>query len=225
MRFSLQIFALVIFPFLLTAQSDTYKFDHEVKVKINYSTLEMQAGDLDYAFLFSRTQSVIGLIGEITQAGMAMETKAIIDADGGSAVMLLDQAGMKMAMRMSIDKTVSGQLGDRSESVKIRKTGNTRKILSYQCEEYEVTDEEAYGLIWVTSELELPNFYDAFAQVNRQPSQSSMTIPDGFMMLMTMWPEGQDSEEKMSIEVTKILMDSPSEISTAGYQIMDVPNR
>lgn len=225
MRVSQLLFSLFFLPALLSGQSGTYNFDHKVKVMISHSSPEFPAGALDYAFLFSDSEPVIGLIGKITQAGMSMETQAVFDSKSGFALMLIDQAGMKMGMKMNVQMESNGEVAEKAENVKVRKTGNTKKILGYDCEEYEVVDEKAYGLIWVTKDLDLPNFYDAFAAVNRQPAESSMTIPDGFMMLMTVWPEGKEAEDKMVIEVTEILKDTPSEISTEGYQIMDMPNR
>lgn len=209
----------------LVAQNNNYQFQHEVKAEMRQFNADDVEGTYDYSFLFPDDGDYIGLVGDMTQLGQTMKTKAVFDMKAQYIITLLDQGGMKMGMKMSTKQNVPDDVEDLTSYMKIRKTGNSKKILGYECEEYEATDEESYSLIWMSSEVELPNFYDALSAINRQNNELGAEIPKGFMMHMTAWPNGKAADEKVEMLVTEINMNQPQEISTAGYQIMEVPNR
>lgn len=225
MKYILGLLVLTFGSLLLPAQDATFSFDHEVKVEMRMSMAELPKGNYDYAFLYPEEGDVIGIIGNMTHSGMTMKTQAIFDTKNQFIITLLDQGSMKMGMKMSTDQDLPTEAGDKLGNMKIRKTGNTKKILGYDCVEYEVTDGESYSLIWITTGVELPSFYYALSVINRQNQDADVEIPEGFMMHMTAWPEGKDSDEKIELVVMEINMEKPQEISTAGYQIMDMPNR
>jgi hypothetical protein len=138
-------------------------------------------------------------------------------------LMLIDQAGMKMGMRMKLDEEQYTEEAQ-NQDIKVTKTGKSKEILGYSCDEYEVTSKSAYMLVWITEELELPDFYRALAASN--PSANYLKgFPEGFLMEMKMWPEGKQGSQSVEMEVTALHLDHPNEISTAGYQIMEMPNR
>ncbi|TDQ18663.1 uncharacterized protein DUF4412 [Algoriphagus boseongensis] len=86
-------------------------------------------------------------------------TTTIMDTKNQAMVMLLDNEGQKssMAMKMDYDKIqdmVDEEASDqmKTEDYQITKTGNTKDILGYPCEEFLVKTEDGEGRYWVTKE-------------------------------------------------------------------------
>ena len=225
MKFTISLIAILFTSALLNAQSSSYSFQHEVKVEMRQTDTDLPQDTYEYAFLFPEEGECVGLVGNMTQSGMTVKTKAVFDAKNQFIITLMDQGGMKMGMKMSTEQNLPAEAGEKLNNMKIRKTGNTKKIMGYDCVEYEVTDGESYSLIWISKDVELPNFYNALSAINQQGNDMGVEIPEGFMMHMTAWPEGKDSDQKVELVVTEINMNQSQEISTEGFQIMDVPNR
>lgn len=209
----------------LMAQADSYQFQHEVKAELRQSIVEAPNGTYDYSFLFPKNGEYVGLVGDMVQGGQTIKTTAIYDVKNNFVVTLIDQGGMKMGMKMGLDEELPEGVDDKIGTVKIAKTGNTKKILGYNCTEYSADDDESYSIIWISTELDLPNFYDALSAINQDEEDFGANIPDGFMMHMTAWPNGKGTEEKVEMLVVEINLNQPQTISTAGYQIMEMPNR
>ena len=208
--------------YLSTAQSEVYKFQHEIKAKMSYHSSAAENGSFDYKFLLPKNANYVGIIGDMSQAGQSMKVEAVFDVDKHLLIALMDQAGMKFGMKSKIDDAAD-MVDDKASKAKIVKTGNTKSILNKKCEEYEITDEESYTLVYMTKEVDLPNFYDALSAMN--PQENDMEIPEGFLMEFVSWPEGKGAQDKITLLVQEINLNKSSEISTVGYQFMDVPNR
>ena len=222
MKLFLSTLCLVSLSFYSAAQSEVYKFQHEVKAKMTYNSSGSENGALDYKFLLPKQGNYVGMIGDMSQAGQKMSVEAVFDVDKNILLVLMDQAGMKLGMRSKVDQTMD-VMDEKTNSARIVKTGNTKNILNRKCEEYEIQDEESYTLVYMSKEVGLRNFYDALNAMN--PQENDMKIPEGFLMEMVSWPEGKDSDEKITLLVQEINLNKSSEISTTGYQFMDVPNR
>ncbi len=220
----LSLALVFIFSGSFLAQQETYSFDHEIKAEMTMEGTDVPEGSYDYAFLFPDEGGYVGMIGDMSQAGVTMKTKAVFDINQEYVIALIDQGGMKMGMKMNTNQELPAGTKDNTKEVKTRKTGNTMEMLGYTCIEYESTDGEFYTLIWLTDEIDLPNFYDALSAINRQENNLSQEIPEGFLMMMTAWPNGKDTDEKVVLKVTEVNLNTGNEISTAGYQIMAVPN-
>ncbi|SEG20017.1 DUF4412 domain-containing protein [Algoriphagus boritolerans] len=84
-------------------------------------------------------------------------TTSIIDTKNEAIVMLMENKGEKSSMAIRIDhEKMQGMVDKEVEKqrenpeYKITKTGNTKTILGYQCEEYLITSEDGEGHYWVT---------------------------------------------------------------------------
>ena len=64
--------------------------------------------------------------------------------------------GMIMPIPNSLQVEASEATVDLTDNVKIRKTGNTRTILGYRCDEYEVTEEGSNEIsnVWTTEDID-----------------------------------------------------------------------
>lgn len=141
------------------AYQSSYEFDaHMEMVVSNYDEkgkLEDQSrydtyvnkGSIDYGMVF----------------GDKGEKTTVIYDDGNSAMLILtDSDGEKTGLAMGIDKSsyAEAQGEDVSEEEvetgipgNLRKTGRTKTILGYSCDEYLAEDEEAEVRMWVSEKL------------------------------------------------------------------------
>lgn len=210
----------------VSAQSgETFEFSHEVKTNIKMYENDQQDGNYDYDFLYPDDGAIMGVRGTIEMQGQRMETQVVIDLEKESMVSLIEQAGMKMGIRMDVASLKEIDNSSDDGKARIVKTGRSKEIMGYNAEEYEVTDGESYALLWMTDDLDLANFYEAFASMSQKQQMMTGAIPDGFMLMMTAWPKGKEGDQKFVMEVTEINKNKNSTISTEGYRIMEMPNR
>jgi hypothetical protein len=163
-----------------------------------------------------------------TKAGAS--TTTIMDAKNQAMVILLEDKGEKSSMSMKIDfdkvqEIVDEEVDEELEipDYKITKTGNTKSILGYDCEEYLVTTEDGEGRYWVT-EKPIAGFSMFSPQSNPLVSAKTMdryksmfsNAPTGtFMEMIFHDKEGSITEMK----VIEIETDKPRK-----FQMSDYPN-
>ncbi len=101
---------------------------------------------------------------------------------------------------------------------KLKKTGRTKNILGYKCEEYEFSDEESKGAVWITKDYKaarstaVPSMFNWTALTYGQTS--------GFLMAS----ESTDlkSGEKSTMEVTEINNNRNTSFNTQQYEITNL---
>lgn len=84
-------------------------------------------------------------------------TTSILDTKNGAMVMLMENKGEKSSFAMKMDyEKLQGMVDEEAEEqldnpeYKLSKTGNSKTILGYSCEEYLVVTEDGEGRYWVT---------------------------------------------------------------------------
>lgn len=85
------------------------------------------------------------------KAAEAAGTAMIMNATKQEMTILMPRERMYMVMPMRGGPAQSGGSGE--STAKIEKTGRTEKILSYDCEEYVVTDKGDVTEVWITEQL------------------------------------------------------------------------
>lgn len=103
----------------------------------------------------------------------------------------------------------------------LKKTGRSKKIAGYKCDEYIYDDEESHADMWMTDELP-PELWANMFSANAY-SAASMGFYGGFVMQM-------DSKEKATNERTTLLVNEvnrnkSSSISTSGYQFISMNSK
>ncbi len=100
----------------------------------------------------------------------------------------------------------------------LQKTGNSKKIAGYKCDEYIYDDEESHGTLWMTDELP-PELWANMFGANTYTA-TSMGYYGGFVMQMD--SKQKDSKEHTSMLVTEVNRNQPKSISTSGYTFMSM---
>ena len=97
----------------------------------------------------------------------------------------------------------------------ITKTGRTKTIAGYKCEEYKYDDEETESNIWITEDIKI-NTKDFFSTLF-STGLYSRGIPWGYIMEVT--TTDKQTKERSFMQVTRVDENSNTRFSLADYEI------
>lgn len=101
------------------------------------------------------------LADDASYTGMKMESSdkkekgevvMIFDFERSATIMLMDNEGEKSSFAFGFEDAIGDQLVDSIPDTQLEKTGNTKEILGYECDEYKLEDEEYTALYWISQE-------------------------------------------------------------------------
>ncbi len=212
-----------------TNAKDSYNFDAFIEMTItNYDTKGKEgesgkyisyidADSPDYAIAFADDDKEEEMLMIFDTENQLMLT--LINSDGektGFAVAYTEDQIEAIKEGSEVEENDSEV---ESDSYDVKKTGKTKKILGYKCEEYVTEDENSMVSIWVTDDLG-KNIDKAFMK-NSNFSGLFMYAhyTDGFVMEYVI--EEKDDHEKTVMTVTDIDVKNETRIKTTGYTIMN----
>ena len=151
---------------------------------------------------------------------------SVIDEKNKAMIILMEE--QKIAQVISMDK-IKDIATEENESEgldasfdAIKKTGNSKKILGYDCEEFASENEDTRFTFWVTQELDIYQ-KNMFYNVSKSLGGSSFgNIPKeakGLMMEMQFEHKSKDESGKM---IVKEIRKESKSIETEGYQFMNL---
>jgi hypothetical protein len=165
--------------------------------------------------------------GDIGNPGQGM---FIIDAENGATIILSEEKGEKTgivygmgAFFSSIGETYEEEnLAETPEAYlanpNVKKTGRTKTIAGYKCEEYKFTDEETESEVWITQDLKM-NTQDFFSTLFKT-NLYARGVPWGYMMEATSLDK--ESGDKSIMQVTRVDANSNKRFNMADYQITNL---
>jgi len=204
-----------------------YSFDAYIQMEItNYK----KNGNVDNEIVYDNYVSK-------EAADYAMEFKdddnksiIIFDTKNSAMVILSDSDGEKTGFATTIDPEAMAERAeaymDESEeetdydSYKPVKTGKTKQILGYSCDEYLIEDEETEVHMWVSEKLG--------KEVRKEWMNNQQTFGTMFMHAYALngmvleYDVMEKNGEKTIMLVTKIDMNHSHAVSTSGYTIMSM---
>jgi hypothetical protein len=156
------------------------------------------------------------------------DDKSTMIYDTGNKAMLImtDSDGEKSGFATTIDPEAMAQRSeanvDESDVAppNFKKTGNTKKILGYSCDEYLVEDEESEVHMWVSEKLgkEMQKEW-----MNNQQTFGAMFMHAYAINGMVMeYDILQEDGDKTIMVITKIDLNHDHSVSTEGYTIMSM---
>jgi hypothetical protein len=148
----------------------------------------------------------------------------LYDSERLAMIMLTDDDGEKTGFAMRIDpENVEEDEGEEADysSLEPYKTGNTKKILGYTCDEYLVEDEETEVHMWMSEKL------------GKEVSKEMLNNPNAFGaafyysravngMILEYDVIQKDNGEKTELLVTELDLNRNHSISTKGYSIISM---
>jgi len=210
---------------------DVYNFDTNVLYTMELSSND-QPSVVDYSMWFSGTENYMATQVSNIQSSdkknsqMPTSMVSVIDENNMAMIVLMEEQQIAQVISMEkiqdISTSENEEEGIDASFESIKKTGNTKKILGYTCEEFTSENDENKMSFWITQELELYQ-KNMFFNISKSLGGSSFDkIPKdakGFMMEMNF--ENLKNNEKGKMVVKKITKEKKS-IETTGYQYMNL---
>ena len=208
---------------------DTYLFNTKVIYKMTINDGE-ESSVVDYEMWFSENEpymaTQVGNESKPDPNDMPSVVLSILDDKNQAMIILMEEQKMAQLLSMSKIKDIAVEEneseGADTEFKGLQKTGNTKQILGYKCEEF-VSENESNKLnFWVTSELTLFQKNMFFNMSRSLGGNTFGDIPaeaNGFMMEMNF--ENLSTNEKSHMQVVEILNED-KEIDMANYQRMNL---
>ncbi|MEN8124268.1 MAG: DUF4412 domain-containing protein [Bacteroidota bacterium] len=208
-----------------------YKFDTSVTYKME-SVTDNKPVSMDYNMLFSKNNNYLATkmqnINSEDFKGKegTMQMTTILDDKNQAMIMLMEE--QKIAQVISMEKIKDVAVNEENETSQmdinkpnIKKTGKSKKILGYNCDEFETITDDGKATFWITKELSIYH-KNMFSNLNRSLGGDQFNnFPDAAKgLMMEMFFEGKNGE-KNTMKVIDINKKS-SEISTTGYQFMNL---
>lgn len=201
---------------------ESYTFDHQVDMKMTTTDKRgKEESSQEMEMLFSDATPHFGVRAEVD----GHNSMTIFDMESNQMVALMNMSGQKMAMAMSFDPSLyETEETEEAPEMDFRKTGRTRTILGYRCEEYLAEDEDGRYEFWVTNDDDFNIFgaFSAMSSANKKGSASTTPYPSGMTMEMR---STEKNGESMLLEVTAVNKNKKQTISTQGYQVMSMGGR
>ncbi len=160
--------------------------------------------------------------------------RMIFDHENKSLVSLIDDGEERTGFVMSYDpETPASSVLEwdengvaESPNVDFRKTGKTRSLNGYTCDQYVYTSSESEGEMWLTSDEALigTGFMGIFSYGQKKNKTFSGVpgYPNGFVMEMT--NKDTMSGDSATMRVTDIMLDKKQQVNTTSYQVISMGN-
>jgi hypothetical protein len=152
----------------------------------------------------------------------------IFDWKNNQMISLINNGGMKIGMVIDM-KSVANSVSETdtedttSQETTFKKTGKTKTILGYLCEEYLAENEETLTEIWIAKDVKI-NMGNAFQYIteNQKSKKNKMNYPEnapeGFMMETI--SVNKKNNEKTRMTVVELNENKNTTVSTSGYKFM-----
>lgn len=169
----------------------------------------------------------------LNMEGQDQKFKVVMDWEKSSMLTFMEEQKQIMAMELNteqIEENINEQVEKTEEGEfdyqNFKKTGNTKEILGYTCEEYSYEDKNTSGSMWVTEEVDANLAKIMGGMSSTSKSQFKGTLPSNYptgTLMEGTWTDTKSGD--VTVWTTKELnIDSKATISTEGYQVMSLGN-
>ncbi len=209
---------------------DSYNFDAYIEMSItNIDEDGKEEDPAKYISYIDADSPDYGLaITDDTQDG---EMLMIFDTENNLMLTLMDNDGEKTGFAVGFNEEQSEAIAASYEEAEedydeganpnnIKKTGKTKKILGYKCDEYQTEDENSIVSIWTTNDLEKKISKTFMRNANFSGMFMYAYYAKGFVMEYVI--VDKDDGEKSIMTVTDIDVTKGKSIKTGGYTIMNI---
>lgn len=141
----------------------------------------------------------------------------VIDASKSTLFTFMNMQGKNTVMSMGFDINDATEQAVTNQNTSIKKTGRTKTILNYLCEEYKVKSEDSEGSIWITTEADV-TFLNLNQQMkgNKKFNQKWLSLGDGLVMEMDMIDTSKRKPKPIKMTCTALEKNSFT-IDTSQY--------
>jgi hypothetical protein len=133
----------------------------------------------------------------------------IFDFTHESMIMLNEKEKSAIVMSSKMMQGAAARQTEKAGDVSVTKTGKTKKILGYNCEEYLIQSEKNKSLVWITTEIGIDYAKASRAMGGQKGSATGSADFDGKGLMMEM-----TGFDKKGVEETHMIMTEYKEEST-----------
>lgn len=211
--------------------ADSYNFDHLIQMHVesfdNSGKKESEGEFITHLSTDSKSMAYQMVSGDMGRPGQGM---FIIDAENGATIILNEEKGEKTgivygmgAFFSSIGEAYEEETPEETPEAylanpNVKKTGRTKTIAGYKCDEYRYSDEETESEMWITQDLKM-NTRDFFSTLFKT-NLYARGVPWGYMMEAT--STDKVSGEKSFMQVTRVDANSNTRFNLADYKVTNL---
>ena len=206
---------------------DAYNFDSAVDIELTTFNSKKTTSEMSMRMLFPADASYYAMeILEIKDSKDDVPASIVIfDYSTFKMISLMDMSGQKMGFAMDlkesqIEEWKAMEEGN-SDKTNFIKTGKTKEILGYTCEQYTISNEDGDGEFWISndSDLQIAMALNAMSQNSKGKNSYDMPedFPDGAILEMNFIDKKGEGMNWIAIAINKNVRRS---ISTSEYSFM-----
>lgn len=212
----------------VTASYDeNYDFRGMMRMKTEIYDKGKHEGTMDADLWFDAVKGNIGMESQTVtdDDGQSISAVAIVDSKNKVMITWAVMEGGKTGMIMPIPDSLATETGEEvaetEDAVKIRKTGGSRTICGYRCEEYEVTEEDGKVVsnVWAADDLKLPGNRKLMGTQQGIPRSYGQGKIKGAILASETYEKGNLTTKS---EVTKVDLNASHSISVAGVSLIQM---
>ena len=214
-----------------------YKEDYSFSSRI-YMIMEMydkkDVTKMDYFMFYSSSSPSVGIetktISVEEEGAVPVTARMVMDGENKCFIMLTDVNGMKMGIISAIpDENSASAQGDgkkkKDTPPSFTKTGNSKVIAGYKCDEYTYkdVDDNSTGKVWFTKDAKLRIDRKSWQNSNMAAYYGNPDFNEGIILAS----ESYDDKGKLSAksETKEINENFPQTISVKGYTLRQMNMR
>jgi len=189
----------------------SYSFTHKYVLEVSDNKNKMQT-----TYYLNKEQNYLG-------SKTSLDSKSndgvvtIMDYDQKAIFSLMDVSGQKMIMTQDMGAEVFDQEDDQAD-ISIQKTGKTKQILGYQCEEFLVTGDTFKSTFWVTKQAGVQFLNLPSDSKNKNAFDSKwLDYAEGLLMEMSMTDTSGNKPQQMTVRCVELKKESIT-INTKDYK-------
>ncbi len=201
---------------------DNYKFNSQMVTLIEITDESGKKSDpMEYQMCFNESTSDLMM----KASGSGNSSTTIIDVENSCMLVLTDSEGRKSGFASKFDpnakiesnsesKTEEGEF-EETEDCKMTKTGNSKVISGFKCNEYKCETSDGISIAWVTKDISASN-----NKIFRNSNFGSNYETDGFEGMVIQYEFKSKKDKSSSVTTVKSFdMNKSSSFSTTGYSI------
>jgi hypothetical protein len=213
--------------------NDEYQFTGRIYMQMEtYDKKEIRKAD--YYTYFNGNSKSAGIevkIADPKEDEKTVPTVFLFDGENRCFIMLMESTDSKTGIISTIPsdsamaaqtKNMKGKTDEKAEAdpITITKTGNSRIIAGYKCDEYKIVDanKEGYAFAWMTKDVNLKADKKYWGKAG-MPTYYNYPGFEGAMML-AMESFDKNDKPEMKMETKEINDNFNHSISTVGYTFM-----